>query len=44
MMTQRFLRGLIQWTLLIKKIPKAIFIEVKLDLKDTSHNSNSASD
>ncbi len=43
-MTQRFLHGLIQGTVLIQKIPKAIFIEVKLDLNDTSHNSNSASD
>ncbi len=43
-MTQRFLRGLIRGTVLIQKIPEVIVIEVKLDLNDTSNDSNSASD
>lgn len=43
-MTQRFLRGLIQGTVLIQKIPEVIVIEVKLDLNDTSNDSNSAFD
>jgi hypothetical protein len=43
-MTQRFLSGLIRETVLIRKIHEAIVIEVKLDLNDTSNDSNSASD